>query len=246
MTDKLPPPYGAVLEALHRRLGEAPSHRVQLLTGPRQVGKTTLLAELGQRWFPRALCAAADAPEAALPGWWDYLWLRAQRLADEGLAVVLLDEVQYMPGWSRLLKSKADDLKRRRRPVQVVATGSLALSLGEGSCETMAGRFERLRLLHWPAAELAQHFGKGPETAARDLVRLGGYSGAVGLESDFPRWRAYVRDSILEPAIGRDLMATQAVRRPAVAPGVRGGAGPAGAGGVAAEARGSAADRRGH
>jgi len=211
-----PHAYDAVRRELGRRLAAPPGHLVQLIAGPRQVGKTTLLLELEGSWAGEAVYAAADAPAAALPGWWENLWSRAQRPGQERSSLVLLDEVQYLPQWSRLLKSKMDELRRERHPVHVVATGSSALSLGRGSRETMAGRFEKLRLLHWQAAEIARCFGSEPRAAAFDVVRFGGYPGATALQSEPDRWRAYIRDSIVEPAIGRDLLAIEQVRRPAL------------------------------
>ncbi|MBM4084880.1 MAG: ATP-binding protein, partial [Planctomycetes bacterium] len=211
-----PHTYSAVREELVRRLSAAPNYLVQLVAGPRQVGKTTLLLELERHWPQRSLYVAADAPEAMLPGWWENLWARLERLSETEVALLLLDEVQYLHHWPRLLKSKVDELRRRRLPVQIVATGSSALSVGRGSRETMAGRFERLRLLHWPASEIVRCFGREPLTAAREVVQFGSYPGAVGLLADYPRWRAYARDSIVEPAIGRDLLAIEPVRKPSL------------------------------
>jgi len=209
--------YGTVLEELGRRLEEPAPGRVQLLTGPRQVGKTTLLGEVERTWGSRALYLAADAPEAALPGWWERQWQRALDLAsDRGRAVLLLDEVQYLPDWSRRLKHEADRLHKERRPLHVVVTGSSALHLGAGARETMAGRFEQLRLLHWPAGELAARLGMAPAEAVEYAVTHGGYPGAVALRHDEQRCRRYLQDSIVEPAIGRDLLATEAVRKPAM------------------------------
>jgi len=107
-------------------------------------------------------------------------------------------------------------LRRRKIPVHVVATGSSALRLASGSRESLAGRFERLTLTHWSAASLASRFGLEPEDAAGALVRTGAYPGAFGLRKDPARWLAYVRDAILEPALGRDIVALAAVRRPAL------------------------------
>lgn len=211
-----PHAYGAVRETLLGRLAEAPNHLVQMLAGPRQVGKTTLLLALEQQWSEAAFYAAADTPAAALPGWWENLWARAERSSHERPTLVLLDEVQQLADWSRMLKSKVDEIKRQQRPIHIVATGSSALSVGRGSRETMAGRFEKLRLLHWQAAEIARCFDKEPLAAARDLVRFGGYPGALGFQSDHRRWRAYIRDSIVEPAIGRDILAIEEVRKPAL------------------------------
>jgi hypothetical protein len=202
---------------LQRRLAEPAPGRVQLVTGPRQVGKTTLLLELADRVGPGAVYAAADAPEAALPGFWERTVARVEQAAAEHRgAVLLLDEAHLLADWAGRLKGAWDSFRRRRIPVHVVATGSSALRLSSGSRESLAGRFERLTLAHWSAASLARAFGFAPRKAAEQLVVRGSYPGAVPLLGDPARWTAYVRDAIVEPAIGRDLLALTAIRRPAL------------------------------
>jgi len=209
--------YQQCRQVLSRRLAEPAPGRIQLLAGPRQVGKTTLLLELAGQAGRQAVYAAADSPEAALPGFWERLWSRAEEVAaGEGRAVVLLDEVHLLPGWAAALKGVWDRLRRRKIPVHVVATGSSALHVAAGSRESLAGRFERITLSHWSAASLARAFAIGPEEAADLVVRMGSYPGAFELRRDAARWRAYLRDAILEPAIGRDILALAAVRRPAL------------------------------
>ncbi|MBI5505295.1 MAG: ATP-binding protein [Deltaproteobacteria bacterium] len=202
---------------LSRRLAEPAPGRIQLLAGPRQVGKTTLLLELAQQVGKQAVYAAADAPEAALPGFWERLLARTEdTAADHGRAVLLLDEAHLLHGWAARLKGVWDQFRRDKAPVHVVATGSSALHLAAGSRESLAGRFERLTLTHWPARSVAQVFGVEPDKAADLVVRMGSYPGAFALRDDMVRWAAYVRDAILEPAIGRDILALAAVRRPAL------------------------------
>lgn len=204
-------------EILSRRLGEPAPGRIQLLAGPRQVGKTTLLLELAAQYGRSAIYAAVDGPEAALPGFWERLWLRAEETAArEGRAWVLLDEVHLLPDWARHLKGEWDRLRRKRLPVHVVATGSSALRLGHGSRESLAGRFERLTLTHWSASSLAQVFGVVPSEACEIVVRMGSFPGAYEFRHDLPRWSAYVLEAILEPAVGRDLLALAVVRKPAL------------------------------
>ena len=99
-------------------------------------------------------------------------------------------------------------------PVHVVATGSSALLLAAGSRESLAGRFERITLTHWSAASLSEVFGVPRDEASELLVTMGSYPGAFELRADRARWSAYVRDAILEPAIGRDILALAAVRKP--------------------------------
>jgi len=208
--------YTQVLETLRRRLREPPPARAQILSGPRQVGKTTLLGEIAADWANRAIYAPADIPEASLSGWWENLWGQAERLTVAHAAVLLIDEIQGLPDWSRLLKSKLDYIKRRRIPLHVVVSGSSALQLGLGTRESMAGRFERLRLLHWPARELVQRFQISSGAGVEQVVRFGSYPGAMVFVPDYTRWRNYINDSIVEPAIGRDVLMMETIRKPAL------------------------------
>ncbi len=203
-------------DLLARRLAEPAPGRIQLLAGPRQVGKTTLLLDLAERHGPAAIYAAADAPEAALPGFWERLWARAEEAARHGRALVLLDEAHLLHDWAAHLKAEWDRVRRKKLAIHVVATGSSALRLAAGSRESLAGRFERITLTHWSASSLSSVFGLTPADAAELLVRMGSYPGALELRHDIARWSAYVRDSILEPAVGRDILALAAVRKPAL------------------------------
>ena len=207
--------YRECRDLLSQRVAEPAPGRIQLLSGPRQVGKTTLLLELASRLGKTSIYAAADGPEAALPGFWERLWTRAEQVAvAEGRAVVLLDEAHLLQDWAGRLKGEWDGLRRRKLPVNVVATGSSALRFPAGSRESLAGRFERITLTHWSASSLAGVFGIPAREAAHALVRLGSYPGAFGLRQDLTRWSAYVRDALLEPAIGHDILALAAVRKP--------------------------------
>jgi uncharacterized protein len=203
--------------ALMRRLAEPPPGRVQLLAGARQVGKTTLLLEIAERERDAAIYVAADGPESTVPGFWERIWSEAERVAvARRRAVVLLDELHLLPNWAARLKGEWDRLRRRKLPIHVVATGSSALRLAAGSRESLAGRFERTTLTHWSAASLAEVFGVPATQAPQLLVEFGSYPGAFELRDDIARWSAYVRDAILEPAIGRDILALASVRKPAL------------------------------
>jgi len=213
--------YRQCLGTLLKRLGQAEAAQgplpIQLLTGPRQVGKTTLMLEIASQHGERALYVPCDSPESALPGFWEQLWSRAEALAKaQGGCVLLLDEVHLLAAWASRLKAAWDRLKRKKVSLHVVATGSSALRLATGSRESLAGRFERLTLSHWSAASLVEAFGVDESEAAELIVKEGGYPGAFGLRTEPRRWAAYVHDAILEPAIGRDILALAPVRKPAL------------------------------
>lgn len=203
---------------LSKRVLEPPPTRIQLLSGPRQVGKTTLLLDLAEEYATRAIYVAGDAPEASLPGFWERLSVQIETLASDkgGMALVLLDEIQHIDNWSIRLKAEWDKIKRKNLPVHVIATGSSSLHLGAGSRETLAGRFEKLTLAHWSANSLSQAFEIPVKEAAHLVVEIGTYPGAFNLRTNRMRWAAYVRDAIMEPAIGRDLLALGIIRRPAL------------------------------
>lgn len=133
--------FSAVLNELRKRLKESSPAYIQIVSGPRQIGKTTLLMKLAKEWGKRAVYVAADSPEASMPGWWDVLWVEAEQRAMTGVCLLLIDEIQYLPSWGRMLKVKYDEMKRRRIQIRVVATGSSSLRLGAGARESMAGRF---------------------------------------------------------------------------------------------------------
>jgi predicted AAA+ superfamily ATPase len=204
-------------DLLRKRVIEPAPARIQLLTGPRQVGKTTLLLGLADGSPGRTVYAAGDAPEQALPGAWERIWVQAEQIAEAADGcIVLLDEVQHFHEWSSRLKGEWDRLRRLRRKVHVVATGSSSLTLGRGSRESLAGRFERITISHWSARDLEQAFGLAPEDAAECSVLLGTYPGAFPLRDQSSRFAAYVRDAIVEPAITKDVIGLSDVRRPAL------------------------------
>jgi len=203
-------------QLLLKRLQEPAPGRIQLLTGPRQVGKTTLLLEIARQFGDAAVYAAGDEPDAALPGFWERRWTDAEARAQHGTTVLLLDEIHHLSDWAKRLKGYWDRQRRNHVPIHVVATGSSALRVASGSRESLAGRFERMVLSHWSAASLASAFQLPARKAALTLIRFGSYPGAVELNNDLARWRAYIRDAIIEPAIGRDLLALGAIRRPAL------------------------------
>lgn len=122
-----------------KRLSEASPGHIQILTGPRQVGKTTLLLELERELGSQALYFAGDDPSAALPGFWERAWMEAEGRAQQAPAVLMIDEVHHIPEWARQMKSRWDGLKRRGIKLHVIVSGSSSLRVGAASHESLAG-----------------------------------------------------------------------------------------------------------
>ncbi len=199
---------------LLRHLGE-PWRWIQVLAGPRQVGKTTLAQQVAEQIGLPTRYASADEPMLRGPGWLEQQWEAARSLAEsagrEG-ALLILDEVQKIPSWSEVVKHLWDDDTRTRRRLKVVVLGSAPLLVPRGLSESLAGRFEVLFLPHWGYAEMRAAFGWSLD---RFLV-YGGYPGPVPLVGEPRRWRRYILDALIETTISRDVLLLSRVEKPAL------------------------------
>ncbi len=199
---------------LAARLAE-PRRFIQVVAGPRQVGKTTLVRQVLEGRGATAALASADEPGLRGPEWieqqWDAARLVAREAGRDG-AVLALDEVQKVAGWSEAVKRLWDQDTARRVPLKVVLLGSAPLLIQHGLTESLAGRFELLRLPHWSYAEMREGFGWDLD----QYLYFGGYPGAAPLVDDAARWARYIKDSLIETTISRDVLLLTRVDKPAL------------------------------
>lgn len=226
---------------LAARLREPP-RQIQILAGPRQVGKSTLIRQvLGERPTASFHSVAADLQELPMaasaildparphrppsPAWLQTEWAQAAERASawesSGLAralasplpfVLVIDEVQNVEQWSSWVKGLWDADRARGLPMHVVLLGSAPLLIQQGLVESLTGRYELLRLGQWSFAEVNEAFG----FTLDQYVHFGGYPGSAPLVADEERWRNFMRHSIVEPSIARDVLAMTRVDKPAL------------------------------
>ena len=204
-------PQAAELEA---RLLE-PRRFLQVVTGSRQVGKTTLARQVAQSSGLPYHYATADQPTLRDAVWMDQQWQTARLLAKEADgngAILILDEVQKIANWSEVVKRLWDEDTLSQIPLKVVLPGSAPVFMSRGLSESMAGRFEIIPLPHWSLGEMREAFGWTLE----QFLFYGGYPGSVPLVRRPERWIRYIRDSLLEPAIARDVSLLADIRKPAL------------------------------
>lgn len=186
---------------------------IQVISGPRQVGKTTFSRQLKEAWHGPSLYAAADKPAIPSTAWIDEHWNAARTMAAGNKpALLILDEVQKITGWSETVKKLVDEDKWNNKKVRVLILGSSALLVQRGLTESLAGRFELHRFPHWSFAECRECF----DSSLADYLIYGGYPGAVPLRENYARWGKYVRDSIIETVIGKDVLLMSPVQKPAL------------------------------
>lgn len=142
---------------LARRLAE-PRRFIQVVAGPRQVGKTTLVQQVSETLKAPVRFVSADEPTLRGPDWIAQQW-EAARLDASSQAVLVVDEVQKAVGWAESVQRLWDEDTRARRRLKVVLLGSAPLLVQQGLGESLAGRFEMLHLPHWSFAEMREAFG---------------------------------------------------------------------------------------
>ena len=199
--------YNALLE----RFAE-PRRFIQVLAGPRQVGKTTVAREfLADCGYPGHF-ATADEPALKGREWLVQQWETGRLLAAQAPAVLVLDEIQKIPGWSETVKALWDNDSQQGVPLRVLCLGSSPLLIQSGLTESLAGRFEVLPAPHWSYQEMRDAFGWDLEK----FIYHGAYPGAAPLTDKPERWRQYILDSLVETSISRDILLMSRVDKPAL------------------------------
>jgi len=202
------------LQPLIKRIAE-PRKFIQVILGPRQVGKTTLVNQLVKKYPFDAYVVSADAIDAYNAYWLEQQWeiariKLAQSRGKEMLLVV--DEIQKIDNWSEIVKLLWDNDTKNNIPLKVIVLGSSRLLIQQGLTESLAGRFETTFMSHWSYSEMHAAFGWNEH----QFVYFGGYPGAASLVTDELRWKQYVRESLIETSISKDILMLTRVDKPAL------------------------------
>jgi predicted AAA+ superfamily ATPase len=204
------PVYETVLSRAHE-----PRRFIQVLAGPRQVGKTTLARQVMDAVGVPAHFASADDPALRESGWLETQWeigrLRARNGGRAG-GLLVMDEIQKIPAWSESVKRLWDEDTAEDLPLRVMLLGSAPLLVQKGLTESLAGRFELIRVSHWSFPEMRDAFGWTLE----QYLYFGGYPGAADLIADEDRWSRYLLDSLVETTLARDVLLMTRVDKPAL------------------------------
>lgn len=194
---------------------EEPRKFIQVIFGPRQVGKTTMVTQLLPQLSIPNMIESADAILATNSAWLAQVWESARlRLKASGAAEFLLviDEIQKIDHWSETIKQQWDKDTREKVNIKVILLGSSRLLIQKGLTESLAGRFETLYLGHWSCQEMQEAFGWSIE----QYVYFGGYPGSATLIRDEERWKNYIKDSLIETSISKDILMLTRVDKPAL------------------------------
>ena len=202
------------LAILKKRM-EEPRRFIQVLAGPRQVGKTTLVQQFTQQTDTPVLSVSADLVEPTNKDWIILQWetvrskMRIQQLTEY---ILIIDEIQRINDWSAVVKREWDADTQQGINIKVIILGSSRLLIKDGLTESLFGRFELIRMPHWTLTEMREAFGYSLD----EYIYFGGYPGGASLRDEEERWLDYMRHAIVEPGIEKDVLMTKRILKPAL------------------------------
>lgn len=188
---------------------------IQVLAGPRQVGKSTLMGQICKGLNQPYLMTSADGVDSTDRDWISRTWETARaRMTVSGsdTFILIIDEVQKINNWSEIVKREWDSDTMTGTNIKVVLLGSSRLLLKAGLTESLAGRFELIRMGHWRYQEMKDAFGMNLD----QYIYYGGYPGTAPFIKNHSRWQGYVKDALIAPAIEKDVILTTNIYKPAL------------------------------
>lgn len=187
---------------------------INVVIGPRQVGKSLGVNQILKEWPGPFVYAVADITPPPAIEWIEVQWSKIRALAAENFdsqPILVIDEIQKIPDWSVVVKRLFDE-DRRQNNFRVILLGSASLGIQKGLSESLAGRYELMKVPHWDLKECEEAFGWDIEK----YLLFGGYPASALLVNEPARWRSYMIDSIIEPVLGRDIRDLAVIEKPAL------------------------------
>ena len=167
-------------EAIRRDLAK----KIIILSGPRQVGKTTLSKQLVPSYVYLNYDAASDRRMIMEEEW------------PRNVSLIIFDELHKLKNWKSKIKGIYDT---NGLPPGLLITGSARLETSRKGGDSLAGRFFTYRLHPLTVKEIVSSLKETPSTALNKLLTLGGFPEPYlqNDESYAKRWRHSLLDSII-------------------------------------------------
>jgi hypothetical protein len=183
--------------------------------GPRQVGKSTLVGQFTETTAVPHDLFSADGVGKENTAWISEKWHEARmkmEIMQENEHILIIDEIQKIKNWSETVKKEWDKDTREKRNLKVILLGSSKLLIQKGLEESLAGRFETIRMGYWEWHEMRDAFG----VDINEFIYFGGFPGLAPYINDEQRWQRMMEDSIVSPILSKDILEIEEIRNPAL------------------------------
>ena len=188
---------------------------IQVIMGPRQVGKSTVVKQvLKDCEMPYQLFSADNVPKSDNT-WISTCWdaVRSIYENDKSKPILLvIDEIQKIKNWSEAVKKEWDEDTFNDRNIKVLILGSSRVLLERGLSESLAGRFEVIRMTHWNYLEMKECFNFNLD----QYLFYGGYPGIGTMIDDEERNLEYIQSSIIDATLQKDILWDTPIGKPAL------------------------------
>lgn len=188
---------------------------IQVVMGARQIGKSTVVKQvLNDLDEPYRMFSADNVPTTN-SAWISDCWAAARSLKENkgwDSIVLVIDEIQKIKNWSEVVKKEWDADTFNDTNIKVLLLGSSRVLLEKGLSESLAGRFEEIRMTHWSYQEMQECFG----FTLDQYLFYGGYPGAASLIHDEDRFSQYIQSAIIEATINKDILMDTPISKPAL------------------------------
>ena len=204
----------AEFQVIKDRMKE-PRKFIQVVTGARQIGKSTVVKQVLQDLDIPYRFFSADNVPATNSAWISDCWEAVRSLKESRgweSVILVIDEIQKIANWSEAVKKEWDDDTFHDRYIKVLLLGSSRVLLEKGLSESLAGRFEEIRMSHWSYREMQECFGFSLD----QYMFYGGYPGAATLIGDEDRFGQYIQSAIIEATINKDILMDTPIGKPAL------------------------------
>ncbi|MDR3269668.1 MAG: AAA family ATPase [Tannerella sp.] len=204
----------SLLKDIRKRI-EEPRKFIQVVFGPRQVGKTTMAMQLLTQLTLANQYESADAVAFGNSAWLAQVWESARmqmKMKNAATYLLIIDEVQKIDNWSEIIKQQWDKDTREGTDIKVILMGSSRLLIQKGLTESLAGRFETFYVGHWSFPEMEAAFGWN----IQQYIYFGAYPGSASLIAEEERWKQYIKDSIIDTSISKDILMLTQIGKPAL------------------------------
>lgn len=194
---------------------EEPRKFIQVVMGARQIGKSTVVKQVLKDLDEPYQFFSADNVPASNGGWISDCWAAVRSLKQGNrwsTVILVIDEIQKIPNWSEVVKKEWDSDSFNDIDIKVLLLGSSRVLLEKGLSESLAGRFEEIRMSHWSYPEMNGAFGLSLE----QYIFYGGYPGAASLIGDEDRFQQYIQSAIVEATINKDILMDTPISKPAL------------------------------
>lgn len=188
---------------------------IQVVMGARQIGKSTVVKQvLKDISIPFQLFSADNVP-ATNSAWISNCWAAVRSLKENNgwnCVILVIDEIQKIANWSEVIKKEWDEDTFHDCNIKVLLLGSSRVLLEKGLSESLAGRFEEIRMSHWSYSEMRDCFGFSVD----QYLYYGSYPGAATLVEEQDRFQQYIQSAIIEATINKDILMNTPISKPAL------------------------------